>query len=145
MMLPNHSWESPWQGVCVQVSLKSNAGIPIVVHQKRIWLGTIELEVWSLASFSGLGIQCCCGLWCGSQARLGSGVAVVLAWAIGNSSNWTPGLGTSVCHGYGPKKAKKTPTKNKNQKQCKWPSLNWVVPNNSSHCLLDPGSILWDF
>ena len=62
------------------------------------------LQVRSLASFSGLRIQHCCGLWSGSRMRLGSGVAVALAWAGGYSSGWTPSLGTSMCRGCSPKK-----------------------------------------
>ena len=39
--------------------------------------------------------------------QLGSGVAVAVVWAGGYSSNLTPSLGNSICHGYGPKKTKK--------------------------------------
>ena len=38
-------------------------------------------------------------LWCRSQSRLGSGIAVAVCW--------TPSLGTSICLGCGPKKIKK--------------------------------------
>jgi len=41
------------------------------------------------------------------QTQLGSGVAVAVVYASGYSSNSTPGLETSICHGYGPKKTKK--------------------------------------
>ena len=34
-------------------------GVPIVAQQKRIRLGTMRFGVWSLASISGLRIQCC--------------------------------------------------------------------------------------
>ena len=51
-------------------------------------------------------------LWCGSQTRLGSSVAVALAWASSYSSDWTPSLGgTSMCHGRSPRKDQKTPQK----------------------------------
>ena len=46
---------------------------------KRIRLGTMRLQVRSLALLSGLRIQCCCELWCRSQIRLGSGIAVAVA------------------------------------------------------------------
>ena len=46
--------------------------------------------------------------------RLGSGVAV--AKAGGYSSDWTPSLGTSICHGSGPRKGKKTKKKKKENK-----------------------------
>ena len=51
--------------------------LPVVVQQKRIWLGTMRLQVWSLALHSGLRIQCCRELWSWLQTWLGSGIAVV--------------------------------------------------------------------
>ena len=39
--------------------------------------------------------------------RLGSCVAVAVVWAGSCSSDLTPGLGTSICREYGPKKQKK--------------------------------------
>ena len=41
-------------------------GAPIVAQRKRIRLGTMRFQVWSLALLSGLRIQHCCELWCGS-------------------------------------------------------------------------------
>ena len=35
-------------------------------------------QVPSLASLSGLRIQCCCELWCSLQRQLGSGIAVAV-------------------------------------------------------------------
>ena len=49
-----------------------------------------------------VGNQRCHGLWCGLQGlqvRLGSRVAVALAWAGGCSSNLAPGLGTPCAVG----------------------------------------------
>ena len=46
-------------------------------------------------------------LWCRLQTRLGSHVAVAVAWASSYSSDSTPSLGTSICHECGPKKTKK--------------------------------------
>ena len=46
---------------------------------------------------------------------LRSGVAVAVAEASGCSSDSTPGLGTSICHGCGPKKKIKTKIKLKNK------------------------------
>ena len=65
------------------------------------------MQVRSLASFRGLRIWRCRELWCRSQARLGSRVAVALAEASSCSSDWTPGLGTSLCQGCRPKKTEK--------------------------------------
>ena len=49
--------------------------VPIVVQWKRIRLGTVRLWVQSPASLSRLRI---CELWCRTQTRLGSGVAVAV-------------------------------------------------------------------
>ena len=42
----------------------------------------MRLRVRSLASLSGLRIQRCRELWCRLQMRLGSCIAVALAWAV---------------------------------------------------------------
>ena len=68
---------------------------PISIHED---MGSIPgLAQW-------LKIGCCCELWCRSQTRLRSSVAV----AIGYSSNLTPSLGTSIY----PKKTKKKKDRN---------------------------------
>ena len=41
--------------------------------------------------------RCCHELWCRSQTRLGSCVAVAVAKAGGYNSDLTPSLGTSIC------------------------------------------------
>ena len=53
-------------------------GIPIMAQRKLILLASMRTQVRSLASFSGLRIRCCRELWCRSQARLGSQVAVAV-------------------------------------------------------------------
>ena len=53
-------------------------GVPVVAQRKRIWLGTIKLQVRSLALLR-LRIQHCRELWCSWQMWLASGVAVALA------------------------------------------------------------------
>ena len=78
-----------------------------MTQQKQIQLGNLRLWVQSLASLSGLRIRHCHKLWCRSQMRLGSGVAVALGQAGSCSSNWTPSLGTSTYHRCGPKKQTK--------------------------------------
>ena len=65
---------------------------------------SMRMQVWSLASLSGLRIWHCHELWCRSQMWLGSQVAVAVAWASGYSFNLTPRLGTSICRECGPKK-----------------------------------------
>ena len=52
-----------------------------MVQQKQIRLGTMSFQVQSLALLSGLRIWLCHELWCRSQMRLGSGIAVALAQA----------------------------------------------------------------
>ena len=49
-----------------------------MVQQKQIQLGTMRLQVQSLASLSGLKMQCCRELWCGLQMPLKSDVAVAM-------------------------------------------------------------------
>ena len=48
----------------VKSMIRSKIGVPVTAETKRIWLGTMTLQVWSLASLSGLRIQHCCELWC---------------------------------------------------------------------------------
>ena len=55
---------------------KKEMGVPVVVQQKRIQLGTIRVQVRSLASLSGLRIHCRHELWCKSRTWLGSGCFV---------------------------------------------------------------------
>ena len=57
----------------------TRVGVPIVARQKRTWLASMRTQVPSLASLSGLRIQCCRELWCTLQMRLGSGVAGAVA------------------------------------------------------------------
>ena len=54
-------------------------GVPIVVQQKQILLGTMRLWVQSLASRSRSRIRHCHELWHRSQTWLGSGFAVAMA------------------------------------------------------------------
>ena len=54
-----------------------NLGVSVVVQWKRIRLGTMRLQVRSLALLSGLRIQHCHELWCRLKTQLRSGMAVV--------------------------------------------------------------------
>ena len=47
-------------------------GVPVVVQKKRIRLVSMRMQVQSLASLKGSGIQRCRELWCRSQRWLGS-------------------------------------------------------------------------
>ena len=53
-------------------------GVPVVAQRKRVRLGTMTMRVRSLASLSELRILCCRELWCRSQTRLRSQVAVAV-------------------------------------------------------------------
>ena len=67
----------------------------------------MRLHVWSLALPGGLRIRRCRELWCRFQTPLGSHIAVAVAQACGYSSDQTPSLGTSICHGCSPRKDKR--------------------------------------
>ena len=54
-------------------------GVPVVVQQKRIRLGTMRLQVQSLVLLSGLRMWRCHELWCRPKTSLGSHVAVAVA------------------------------------------------------------------
>ena len=77
------------------------------------------MQVRSLALLSGFRIRHCGELWCRSQIRLGSPIAVAVVQAAGYSSDSTPSLGTSICRKCSPKKTKRQ-KKRKNKKQ------NWA-------------------
>ena len=62
------------------------------------------------------GSNLACELWCRSQTRLGSCVAVSVAYVGSCSSDLTPSLGTSVYCTCGPKK----PKKEKRHKKYHW-------------------------
>ena len=65
------------------------------------------MRTWvrALAQLSGLRIWRCHELWYRLQTWLGSRVTLVQAGSY--SSNSTPSLGTSICHGCSPKKTQK--------------------------------------
>ena len=69
---------------------------------KQIRLGTMRWRVQSLPLLRGLRIWRCRELWCRLQTWLGSCIAVAVAWAAGSTSDWTPGLRTSICWGKRP-------------------------------------------
>ena len=55
-------------------------GVPIVAQQvKEPSVISVRMQVQSLASLSGLGIQCCHKLWHRLQMWLGSSVVMVVA------------------------------------------------------------------
>ena len=70
------------------------------------------MRTWvrSLASLSGLRIQCCRALQCRSQAQLRSCIALAVVEADSSSSNSTSSLETFIYCKSGPKKSKKKGT-----------------------------------
>ena len=81
-----------------------------MVQQQQIQLGTMRLQVLSLASLSGLRIWRCRELWCRSQMRLRSGVAMALARPVATAPI-QPLAWETPCHGCDPKKRQKTKKK----------------------------------
>ena len=62
-----------------ECEIKLRLGVPVMVQQKRIQLGTMRLPVQSLALLRGLRIWFCRELWCRSQTQFRSGIAVAVA------------------------------------------------------------------
>ena len=67
---------------------KAHEAVPVLEQWKWIPVGTMNFQVWSLASFSGLRIWHCHELSCRLQTWLGSGVAVAVALAIAVAPIW---------------------------------------------------------
>ena len=61
---------------CLKIEITQ--GVPITAQWKWIWLGTMRLQIPSLALLSGWRIRRCHELWCRSQIQLGSGIAVAV-------------------------------------------------------------------
>ena len=97
-------------------------------EQTRI--GSMRMQVWPMASLKGLRIQSCHELRCRLQTPSRSHLAVAVMWASSYSSSSTPGLVTSVYHGYNPKKQT-----NKQTKRC-------GVKLEESHSILFFSSLL---
>ena len=84
----NKPWESilgifpycflPCLRVLVIIFKLSRFGVPIIMQQKQIRLGTMRLWVQFLASLGRLRIRCCSELWCRLQTWLRSDVAMAV-------------------------------------------------------------------
>ena len=70
-------------------------GVPIVAQQKRTQLVSTRMQVRYLALLSGSGVWHFLELWYRLQMWLRSYVSVAMAGSC--SSDWTPGMETSVC------------------------------------------------
>ena len=62
--------------IIVNFSLRTAFGVRVIAQWKPIRLGTIRLQIRSLASLSGLRIRRCRELWCRSRC----GLDLVLLW-----------------------------------------------------------------
>ena len=60
--------------------------MPIVAQRQQTRLVSRRMQVRSLALLCGLRMLCCHELWCRSQTRLGSCIAVAVVQACGCSS-----------------------------------------------------------
>ena len=78
-----------------------------MVQWKWVQLGTMWLQVRSLASLSGLKIWHYHELWCRLQMKFGYCIAMAVTQAGSCSSNWIHSLGNSICHRCSHKKKKK--------------------------------------
>ena len=101
------------------VLLKESEGVPVMAQWLTNPTRDHEVQVWSLASLSGLRIWHCHELWCRSKTQLGSQVAVAVVQASGHSSDSTPSLGTSIYCGCGPRKDKKKKKEERKKKNFK--------------------------
>ena len=103
-----------WYSMLINWRIKTIwSGVPIMAQKKWTWWSFMRMWAQSLASFSGLKIQCCCKLKYRLQMWLRSSIAVAVVWACSCSSDLTPSLGTSICHTCSPKEK----VKNKNKKK----------------------------
>ena len=91
----------------------------------RTQLVSMRMQVWSLASLSGLRIRHCCELWSRSQTQLGSQVAVTVTKASSCSSDLTPSLETSICHQRSLKETKKK--KKKKRTELSYSYISWSL------------------
>ena len=87
------------------IKVRLTREFPLWLRGLRTQPVSMRIQVRSLASLSGLGIQRCHELQCRSQKWLGSCVAVAVAGSC--SSNLTPSLGTPICCKCGLKAKKK--------------------------------------
>ena len=67
-------------------NLRKKSGVPVMVQQKWIWVVSMRMQVWSLASISGVRIWRCRELWCWSQMWLGS--HVLWPWCRQAATAW---------------------------------------------------------
>ena len=121
--------EPPGKSVCHLDFLKSHCPeVPAVAQWQRTQLVSMKMQVRSLTLLSGLrfSFNLNCELRCRSQTWLTSSIAVAVPLSTICSSNWTPSLGTSICHKCGPKQINK---QNLKKNEITLPSLagDWMA------------------
>ena len=89
--------------------------VTVVAQWKGTWLGSMMIQVWSLASFSGLRIQCCREMWCWSHMWLRSRIAWLWLWPAAAALTQTLSLETSIWHTCGSKRGQKQNKTKKNE------------------------------
>ena len=94
-------WEAPLAPYVWKTIFQYQNGVPVVAQWKRIQLGTMRLQVRTLASLSGLRIWHCHELWCRPAAT-----------ALIKPLAWEPPYGTGMA-------LKKTKDRKKNGFQYK--------------------------
>ena len=72
------TWKQPKCPLTDEWIEKCGSGVPVLAQRKWIWLGTMRLQVHSLASLSRLRIWRCGELWYRSEMWLGCGIAVAV-------------------------------------------------------------------
>ena len=103
----------------IMAILRKQWGIPVMAQQKWIWLASMRMQFWSLASLSELRIWCCHELWCMSQ----NAAWVLYCWLWCKPAAVAPiqPLAWELPNAPKKQKAKNKKQKNKKQKKKKKP------------------------
>ena len=119
-------------------SLKVNTGLLEHIIGGSSHCGTVEMSLtyprgcvfnsWHHSVGQGSRVSVSCGIDC--RCGLDPMLLQAVMQACSRSSDWTPSLGTSICHGCGPKKQKKK------TKTCYWRLVAKRFPDVHRQCTL---------